>query len=105
MTGEGRLQPHCPPDCAHWGYLTGVRRRIGESDPLPPAVNGGFEGTKIANFPKNEHWRWRAIENSIACESYLRAPVTRAFSAQNGNVYIRERKGSAGPDRALAVPN
>jgi hypothetical protein len=26
-------------------------------DPLPPIVNGCFEATKIANFPKNKHWR------------------------------------------------
>jgi hypothetical protein len=42
-------------------------------DPLPSVVNGRFEATKIANFPKNEHWRRRAIEDSIPCQTYLAA--------------------------------
>jgi len=41
----------------------GLGRTTG-ADPLLPVVNDGFEATKIANFPKNEHWRRCGITNS-----------------------------------------
>jgi hypothetical protein len=49
----------------------GLGRTTG-ADPLLPVVNDGFEATKIANFPKNEHWRGRPTADSIAYETYLR---------------------------------
>jgi hypothetical protein len=42
-------------------WITGIssdfiRIAMSKFDPLPPVVNGGIEASKIANFPKNEHW-------------------------------------------------
>lgn len=34
-------------------------------DPLPPVVSGRSEAAKLANFPKNEHWRSQTIGDSI----------------------------------------
>lgn len=38
------------------GGVTAGHRLV--TDPLRPFANGSFEPAKIANIPKNEHWRW-----------------------------------------------
>lgn len=76
MIDEARPQ-FFPIDQFTWHTACGLAPSLASYfaavDPLPPVVNGRFEETKIADFPKNEHWHWYAIEDSIAYDSYLRA--------------------------------
>jgi hypothetical protein len=50
---------------------TDIDRRV--ATPLPPVVSVPSGATKLANFPKNEHWRSCMIEDSIACKTHLSA--------------------------------
>jgi hypothetical protein len=36
-----------------------------------PVMRLVLPGNEIANFPKNEHWRRRIVEDSILCETNL----------------------------------
>ncbi len=42
-------------------------------NPLLPDATGRFRAMNFGDFPKNEHWRWRATEDSIAWEIYVTA--------------------------------
>ena len=43
------------------------------TDPFRPDADGGewpLRVNQILNFPNDEHWRRRTIEDSIACEMH-----------------------------------